>query len=68
MKILVRRITQELENAKQCGLYGPELSRVWPNNGNTRESAVALFAESNGLRLHYYKEGFCPIFDKDPYR
>jgi hypothetical protein len=68
MKILVRRIAKELENAKQCGVYEPELSRVWPNNGNTRESEIALFADSNGLRLRYYKEGFCAIFDKDPYR
>ena len=68
MKILVRRIAKELENAKQYGVYEPELSRVWPNNGSTREPEIALFAESNGLRLRFYKEGFCAIFDKDPYR
>ncbi|MGE5214458.1 MAG: hypothetical protein ACM3NN_12300 [Nitrospirota bacterium] len=68
MKILVRRIAKELENAKQYGVYEPELPRVWPANGNARESEVALFAELNGLRLRYYKEGFCAIFDKDPHR
>jgi hypothetical protein len=68
MKTLVRRIAKELENEKQCGVYEPELSRVWPNNGEARETEVALFAELNGLRLRYYKEGFCAIFDKDPYR
>jgi len=68
MKILVRRIAKELKNANQCGVYEPELSRFWPKNGNARESEVALFAELNGLRLRYYKEGFCAIFDRDPCR
>jgi hypothetical protein len=64
----VRRIAKELKKAKQCGVYEPELSRFWPKNGNTREAEIALFAELHGLRLRYYKEGFCAIFDKDPYR
>jgi hypothetical protein len=68
MKILLRRLAKELEKAKQCGLYEPELSQFWPNEGRTRESEIALFAELNGLRLRYYKEGFCAIFDRDPYR
>ena len=67
MKIIVRRIAKELKKAKQCGVYEPELSRFWPKNGNTREAEIALFAELHGLRLRYYKEGFCAIFDKDPY-
>ena len=68
MKVLVKRIAEELKNSKQCGLYEPELSRVWPNDGVARESEIALFAELNGLRLRYYKPGFCAIFDKDPHR
>ncbi|HEY6155313.1 MAG TPA: hypothetical protein VIW07_16350 [Candidatus Udaeobacter sp.] len=68
MKILVSRIAEELRNAKQCGVYEPELSRFWPNDGHVRETEIALFAELHGLRLRYYKEGFCAIFDKDPYR
>lgn len=68
MKILVSRISKELENANQCGVYEPELSRFWPNNGNARENEITLFAELHGLRLRYYKEGFCAIFDKDPLR
>jgi hypothetical protein len=68
MKIIARRIAKELKNAKQCGVYEPELSRFWPNNGNARESEIAVFAGLHGLRLRYYKEGFCAIFDKDPYR
>ena len=68
MRTLMSRLSKEFENAKQCGIYEPELSRFWPNNGNGRESEIALFAELHGLRLRYYKEGFCAIFDKDPYR
>ena len=67
MKTLVSRLSKELKNAKQCGVYEPELSRFWPNNGNTCESEITLFAELHGLRLRYYKEGFCAIFDKDPH-
>jgi hypothetical protein len=66
MKTLVRRIARELEKEKQCGVYEPELSRFWPSNGHPQENEIALFAELNGLRLRYYKEGFCAIFDKDP--
>jgi hypothetical protein len=66
MKIIVRRIVKELKKAKQCGVYEPELSRFWPKNGDTREAEIALFAELHGLRLRYYKPGFCAIFDKDP--
>jgi hypothetical protein len=50
MKILASRIAKKLKKAKHCGIYEPELSRVWPPNGS----------------LRYYKEGFCAIFDKEP--
>ena len=56
MKTMARRIAKELANAKQCGVYEPELSRFWPNNGNARESEIDLFAELHGLRLRYYKD------------
>jgi hypothetical protein len=68
MKTIASRIAKELENSKQCGVYEPDLSRFWPNNGNARKSEITLFAELHGLRLRYYKEGFCAIFDKDPLR
>jgi hypothetical protein len=66
MKILASRIAEELKEAKHCGIYEPELSRVWPQNGMSREAEIADFARRYGWRLRYYKEGFCAIFDKQP--
>ena len=66
MEILASRIAKELKNAKQYGVYEPELSRVWPASGEPREPKVAAFAQIHGWRLRYYKDGFCAIFDKDP--
>jgi hypothetical protein len=66
MKILVSRIAKELKKAKHCGIYEPELSRVWPPNGRSREAEITYFAEQHGWRLRFYKEGFCAIFDKAP--
>ena len=66
MEILASRITEELKSANHCAVYEPELSRVWPTNGKRSEAAVTLFAEKCGLRLRYYKDGFCAIFDKAP--
>ncbi len=64
MQILARRIAKELKSAKHYAVYEPELTGVWPHNGNCREREVTLFAEQHGLRLRYYKQGFCAIFDK----
>lgn len=68
MKILASRIAKELKKANHCAVYEPDLTRVWPANGGTREPKVASFAKQNGWRLRYYKEGFCAIFDKAPSR
>jgi hypothetical protein len=64
MQILARQIAEELTKAKHCAVYEPELTRVWPSDGKSREAEVALFAQQNGWRLRFYKEGFCAIFDK----
>ena len=66
MKILASRIAKELKKAKHCAVYEPDLSRVWPDDGRPREAQIASFAELNGWRLRFYKDGFCAIFDKDP--
>jgi hypothetical protein len=68
MRILANRIAKELEGANHCAIYEPELTRVWPNNSEKRETKVVLFAKQNGWRLRFYKDGFCAIFDKAPSR
>lgn len=66
MKILASQIAKELEKANHCAIYEPELTRVWPINGKSREAKVAAFAQQNGWRLRFYKDGLCAIFDKAP--
>ena len=68
MEIIASQIAKALEDSQQGGVYEPELSRAWPTDGEPREPKIAAFAELHGWRLRYYKEGFCAIFDKDPYR
>jgi len=68
MKVLASQIAKELKKAKHYAVYEPELTRVWPINGKSREDQVARFAEQHGFRLRFYKEGFCAIFDKAPSR
>jgi hypothetical protein len=60
--------SKELENANYCGVYEPELSRYWPNNGNARENEFASSPSYTAWFCGYYKGGFCAIFDKDPFR
>jgi hypothetical protein len=64
MKILASRIASELRKAEHYAVYEPELTRVWPDGGRTREGKIALFAEQHGWRLRFYKDGLCAIFDK----
>ncbi|HEY6155311.1 MAG TPA: hypothetical protein VIW07_16340 [Candidatus Udaeobacter sp.] len=68
MRVLANQIAKALQDSKQFGVYEPDLSRTWPADGKPRERKIAAFAELHGWRLRYYKEGFCAIFDKDPYR
>jgi hypothetical protein len=66
MRKLVRQIRRELKTAKHCAIYEEELSRVWPDDGKPREPQIAQFAENHGLRLRFYRDGLCAIFDKEP--
>jgi hypothetical protein len=50
MKVLASRIAKELEKAKHCGIYEPDLSRAWPN-ATPREAEIANFATRYGWRL-----------------
>ena len=66
MRKLVRQIKRELKTANHCAVYEEELSRVWPD-GDHRAPKVARFAEDNGFRLRFYRDGLCAIFDKEPH-
>jgi hypothetical protein len=66
METLASEIAKTLKRSKQCGIYEPELSRVWPADGEPREPKIVAFAELHGWRLRYFKDGFCAIFDKVP--
>jgi hypothetical protein len=64
MRKLLRQIKRELKTANHCAVYEEELSRVWPDE-NQRAPKVARFAEDNGFRLRFYRDGLCAIFDKE---
>ena len=66
MRKLVQTIKRELKKARHCAVYQEELSRVWPDDGNGRETQIAKFAEDHGFRLRFYRDGLCAIFDKRP--
>ena len=66
MRKLVRQIKRELKTAKHCAIYEQELSRVWPDEVKQRETQIAQFAQDHGLRLRFYRDGLCAIFDKEP--
>jgi hypothetical protein len=66
MRKLLREIKRELKTAKHCAIYEEELNRVWPKYGVQREPKIARFAEDNGFRLRFYRNGLCAIFDREP--
>ena len=45
-----------------------ELQQLWPLNEQDREAKIAQLARKYKLRLRYYAQGLCAIFDKDPAR
>ena len=66
MRKLLRQIKHELKTAMHCAVYEEELNRVWPDDLNQRASKIARFAENNGFRLRFYRDGLCAIFDREP--
>jgi hypothetical protein len=40
MKVLASRIAKELRKAEHYAVYEPELTRVWPDDGRTREAKL----------------------------
>ena len=55
MRKFVHRIKKELQTAKHCAVYEDELNRVWPSDGERRESEIARFAQDHEWRLRYYR-------------
>jgi len=66
MRRVPRQIKRELKTAKHWAICEEELSRVWSADGNQCERKIARFAEDNGFRLRFYRDGLCAIFDRDP--
>ena len=66
MKILARRIAEELKRAKHFAVYEPDLTRVWPED-TLRRAQIESFAKRHRWRLRHYSHGFCAIFDKEPF-
>jgi len=66
MRKLLQQIKRELKTAKHCAVYEEELSRVWPDDGDRRETKLVQFAEEHGFRLRFYRDGLCAIFDREP--
>jgi hypothetical protein len=42
MKILATRIAKELKSASHCGVYEPELARVWPDSETAKPKSRYL--------------------------
>ena len=66
MKMLAKRIAEELKSANHCAVYEPDLTRVWPDETN-RRAQITSFAKRHRWRLRHYSHGFCAIFDKEPF-
>lgn len=65
MKLLASRIALEVRMHGHCGIYEEELALVWPIFDEDREQKIRQFAQENGFRVRFYKQGLCAIFDKD---
>jgi hypothetical protein len=64
MSTLAAQIHSELERDERYTIYEFELARIWSLDERDRESKIAQFAEENGLRLRFYRVGWCAVFDK----
>ena len=68
MEILARRIRRELrtqpEKIGHCAICENELQRLWPIHEENRKQKIAQFANENGFKLTFYKQGLCVIFQR----
>jgi hypothetical protein len=68
MKTLAKRIRRELEREapkiSRSVIYEDELQRLWPIDDENRKQKIAHFANANGFKLIFYKQGLCAIFER----
>jgi hypothetical protein len=68
MKTLAKRIRRELERETpeiaHCLIFENELQRLWPIDEKNRKQKIAHFANKNGFKLSFYKQGLCAIFER----
>ena len=69
MKILASRIKRQLKAQTSewghCAIYEVALQRIWPLNEKDRKAKIAQFAKEHGLRLGFYRQGLCAIFETE---
>jgi hypothetical protein len=58
----------EANDLGHCAVYEKDLQRLWPVTEENRKVKIAEFAEKQGFRLAYYKQGHCAILVKDANR
>ena len=59
------RLQLKASDLGHCAVYEKELQRVCPITEENRKAKIAEFAEKQGFRLAYYKQGHCAIFLDD---
>ena len=68
MKCLSERIERELRaqagKLGHCAIYEDELQRLWPLDEENRKQKIAHFANENGFKMSFYKQGLCAIFER----
>jgi hypothetical protein len=64
VQALAEFIVNELRSASYCPVYEEQLGRLWPITESDREAKIRSFAEERGLRLRFYCQGQCAVFDK----
>jgi hypothetical protein len=64
VQALTDYILNELRSSSYCPVYEEQLVRLWPIKDSDRETKIRSFAEERGVRLRFYCEGQCAVFDK----
>jgi hypothetical protein len=66
MKTLAQRIQRQLQHGEShYAAYEDELQRIWPLSDENRKVKIEQFAKQHGLKLSFYKQGLCAIFEPE---